>query len=65
MTFSFLLGKNADKMLGLEQSWSRVMEAMCLGCVNSKFEEGWLPHDCGATQTPLDCCPLDFLEAFP
>ena len=28
MAFSFLLGKNADKMLVLEQSWDRVMEAM-------------------------------------
>lgn len=59
----FLLGKNADEMLGFEQPWDCVMGAMHLGRQNSKFEEGWLLHDCGATNTTLDCCSLDFVEA--
>lgn len=50
----FLLGKNTDEMLGFEQSWDCVTGTMHLGRQNSKFEEGWLLHNCGATTTMLD-----------
>lgn len=64
---SFLLGKNADKMLGLERSWDGVMEATRFGCESSKWEEGGSLVMAEPPKQPSTAVlhPPDFVEVFP